>query len=133
MVPAHGVRVARRRAGLIVVWPRARSRHGGITRGRCRRRLRSAVLRHSGWGPVRAVSRPVAAGLALRARVLRDVVVGDALLAVARLGVGDGLVVVLWVLCDDVPGVQQAGDVAEHAEEDVDQRVGRAEAGFDPD
>lgn len=36
------------------------------------------------------------------------------------------------VLGDDVPGVQQAGDEAEGAEEDVDQGVGGAEAGFDP-
>ena len=33
---------------------------------------------------------------------------------------------------DDVPGVQQAGNVAEGAEEDVDQGVGGADARFDP-
>lgn len=39
----------------------------------------------------------------------------------------------LRVQRDDVPGVQQTRDVAEHAEEDVDERVGGADAGFDPD
>ena len=43
------------------------------------------------------------------------------------------LVVGLRVEGDDVPGVQQAGDVAEHQEEDVDERVGGADARFDPD
>lgn len=49
--------------------------------------------------------------------------------------VGDDLILVggLGELGDDVPGVQQAGDEAEHAEEDVDERVGAADAAFDPD
>jgi hypothetical protein len=34
---------------------------------------------------------------------------------------------------NDVPGVQQAGHPAEHAEKDVDDGVGGANAGFDPD
>ena len=34
---------------------------------------------------------------------------------------------------DDVPGVEEAGDVAESAEEDVDEAVGGADARFDPD
>lgn len=33
---------------------------------------------------------------------------------------GDGIVVVLRVFRDDVPGMEQAGDEAEHAEADVD-------------
>lgn len=47
----------------------------------------------------------------------------------------DGLVLVggLGVLGDDVPGVQEAGDVAEDAEEDVDERVGAADSTLDPD
>ena len=36
------------------------------------------------------------------------------------------------VFGDDVPGVEEAGDVAECGEEDVDEGVGGAEAGFDP-
>lgn len=36
-------------------------------------------------------------------------------------------------LGDDVPGVQQAGEPAEYAEQDVDDRVGGADATFDPD
>lgn len=39
----------------------------------------------------------------------------------------------VWMGGDDVPGVQEAGDEAEAAEEDVDEGVGAADAGFDPD
>ena len=49
---------------------------------------------------------------------------------------GNGLVFVIVgfrVEGDDVPGVQEAGDVAEGAEQDVDEAVRRADAGFDPD
>lgn len=45
-------------------------------------------------------------------------------------------VVVEWrgrVLRDDVPGVQEAGQEAEDAEEEVDEGVGGADAGFYPD
>lgn len=64
--------------------------------------------------------------------VLLDVDVGDAAaLAVAR----QGLVLVggLGELGDDVPGVEEARDEAEAAEEDVDERVGAADAALDPD
>ena len=50
--------------------------------------------------------------------------------------VGYGLVFVVVgfrVEGDDVPGVEEAGDVAEGAEEDVDEAVGGANARFDPD
>lgn len=30
----------------------------------------------------------------------------------------------IWVLCDDVPGVEESWDEAEHAEKNVDERVG---------
>ena len=56
--------------------------------------------------------------------------------AVLALVVGYGLVFVIvgfGVEGDDVPGVEEAGDVAEGAEEDVDEAVGGADAGFDPD
>lgn len=48
----------------------------------------------------------------------------------------EGLVVV--IVCfgiegDNVPGVQEAGEVAERAEQNVDDRVGGADAAFDPD
>lgn len=60
-----------------------------------------------------------------------DEVVGDA----ATFGVRNGFVVVvaLWVAGDDVPGVQEAREVAQDAEEDVDQGVARTDARFDPD
>lgn len=49
--------------------------------------------------------------------------------------VGDSLVLVRWLgeLCDDVPGVEKAGDEAEDAEEDVDEGVGATDAALDPD
>jgi hypothetical protein len=60
-----------------------------------------------------------------------DVVVRDPLV----LGVAYRLVIVIsfWVDADDVPGVKEARYVAQHAEEDVNERVGRAYPGFDPD
>ena len=55
--------------------------------------------------------------------------IGDTLFLV------DGLVVVvlLGVAGYDVPGVDETWYVTEHAEEDVDDGVGGAEAAFDPD
>lgn len=49
--------------------------------------------------------------------------------------VGDAVVVEWWgrVLRDDVPGVQEAGEEAEDAEEEVDEGVGGADARFYPD
>lgn len=46
-----------------------------------------------------------------------------------------GLVLVgrLRILGDDVPCVNEAGDVGETAEEDVDERIGAAETALDPD
>lgn len=67
--------------------------------------------------------------LALRAL---DVDVGDAA-ALAILGERLVLVGRLGVLGDDVPRVKQAGDEAEHAEEDVDEGVGATDAALDPD
>lgn len=63
-----------------------------------------------------------------------DVDVGDAAAALAAVAV-QRLVLVgrLGELGDDVPGVQQARDVAEEAEQDVDERVGAADAALDPD
>ena len=67
---------------------------------------------------------------------LVDVVVRDVLVA-AGFGVADRLVLVVVVVFGvfgyDVPGVEEAGDEAEAAEGDVDQAVGGADAGFDPD
>jgi hypothetical protein len=70
-------------------------------------------------------------GLGLLARRALDVDVGDA----AALAAGEGLVLVgrLGVLCDDVPGVQEAGQEAEDSEADVDEGVGAADAALDPD
>jgi len=53
-------------------------------------------------------------------RVLRDVLV---VVVVGRLG----------VFGDDVPGVEEAGNVAEDEKEDVDDRVGGADAALYPD
>ena len=79
----------------------------------------------------RDVCRTTAAVLWTPLAVLRDVVVSD---SAAALGVGDRLVVArVGVAHDDPPGVDQAGQVAEAAEQDVDEAVAGAEAGFDPD
>ena len=50
-------------------------------------------------------------------------------------GRGDALVVgaLFGVFGDDVPGVEKAGEEAEAAEGEVDEGVGAADAGFDPD
>lgn len=70
--------------------------------------------------------------LAVSAMGRLDVDVCDAATAVL---VGDSLVLVgrLGELCDDVPGVEEAGDEAEDAEEDVDEGVGATDAALDPD
>lgn len=96
-------------------------------RGARRRRSRAVVvLRSSGVGA--AVVHAV--GLVLVVRGL-DVDVGDA----AVLAVAHGLVLVrrLGELGDDVPGVEEARDEAQAAEEDVDEGVGAADAALDPD
>lgn len=58
--------------------------------------------------------------------------VGDAAAGLSVLG-EDVVGLQLGVLGDDVPGVEEAWDETEHAEEDVDEGVGGAEAGLDPD
>ena len=55
--------------------------------------------------------------------------------SVLALVVGYGLVFVVVgfrVEGDDVPSVKEAWDVAEGAEEDVDEAISGADAGFDP-
>jgi hypothetical protein len=61
-----------------------------------------------------------------------DEVVCDS--TVGALGVADGLVFVHWVRVagDDVPGMDEAGDIAEAAEGDIDEGVSGTEADFDP-
>lgn len=64
---------------------------------------------------------------------MADVVVGN----IAPLAFGvllrNGGVGLVGVQVDDVPGVQQAGEETETAEEDVYEAVSAAEAAFDPD
>jgi hypothetical protein len=61
-----------------------------------------------------------------------DVVVCD--LAVGAFRVVDRLILVhrVRVTGNDIPGVDQARDITEAAESDVDERVSGAEADFDP-
>lgn len=61
---------------------------------------------------------------------MRDDVVGRA--AVLALAVRHGFVVVLWVVEDNVPRVNEAWEEAETAEGDVDERVSAAYAFLDP-
>jgi hypothetical protein len=59
-----------------------------------------------------------------------NIVCGALALAIVRLLVS---VVWIWVLQDNVPGVQQTGEEAETAECDVDERVARTDTALDPD
>lgn len=61
---------------------------------------------------------------------MADVVIRDPLV----LRVADRLVIVIsfWMEADDVPGVEKAGYVAQHAKEDINQGVDRAYPRFDP-
>jgi hypothetical protein len=70
--------------------------------------------------------------LAVRAMGRLDVNVCD---SAAFAIVGDGLILVggLGELGDDVPSMEKAGDEAEEAEKNVDERVGAADATLDPD
>lgn len=91
---------------------------------RLRIRLRLRLSPHT---PVRPI--PVGSGRA-------DVVIRYPLarLYSADLGVGrNGFVFGVGVSGDDVPGVEQAGEVAEEEEDDVEERGEGAEATFDPD
>lgn len=73
--------------------------------------------------------------LVLLRRAVRHIVIRHPPAAVLSSVAGQRLVVVVrfGILGDDVPCVQQAGEEAEHAEGDVDDGVGAAEAAFDPD
>ena len=51
---------------------------------------------------------------------------------------GDGLIPIrlvigLWILQDYVPCMEEAGNISEEAEGNIDDGVGRADADFDPD
>ena len=83
--------------------------------------VHAAVL--LGLGLVLALALGVMAGGTLNVNI-RDtaLVSGERLVLVRRLG----------VLCDDVPGVEEAGDIAEDGEENVDEGVGAADAALDP-
>ena len=97
------------------------------------RAVPSLLLRSSNihvLAPVRLILLPqrFAAGL-----VVHIVVCDSPILALV---VGYGLVLIIVgfrVEGDDVPGVDEAWDVAESAEEDVDEAVSGTDAGFDPD
>lgn len=64
-------------------------------------------------------------------RFVPDVIVRDS----SPFGVRDGFVVVVTfrVASDNVPSVDQARDVTQNAEEDVDQGITRADSRLDPD
>lgn len=72
------------------------------------------------------------ATLLARRACVRDHVVCGALAAAFVLGYLAITVVGIGVLQDDVPGVEQAGEKAEAAEGDVDERIGGADTAFDP-
>lgn len=116
IIPRHNIRIRRRHTPILLLSRRPRS---------IATLLRAIVHR--------PIILPLRLALLLVPMVLNNhirdtpaalaVVLGNGLVLVGRLG----------VLCDDVPGVQEAGDDAEDAEEDVDDGVGGADAALDPD
>lgn len=128
MVAGNNLGVRRRNA--LVIGVRAalsRVRHALLLRLGLRRRVLvgSGAIVHVVRGALRLW------WLEVRAMGLDVDVCDSAAFAV----VGDGLVLVggLGVLCDDVPGVEEAWEEAEEAEADVDEGVGATEAALDPD
>ena len=93
------------------------------------------LLRSSHIPTLPLLPQPFVAGLVVHI-VVRDAAATALAPVAGRYGVVSVVVVVVVgfrVEGDDVPGVEEAGDVAEGAEEDVDEGVGGADAGFDPD
>lgn len=132
MVSLHDFGIAGRSARFLAAGAYARSR-GLVWRRWCWSVARLGGTACRSW---RRRGRPIVTAVLLAAIVssrgfVTDEVVGDA----ATFGVRNGFVVVvaLWVAGDDVPGVQEAREVAQDAEEDVDQGVARTDARFDPD
>ncbi len=127
--PRHSLRISRRRR---VTSLSALSRHAALSPG--------SILMLLQLRRIHRLHGPVALRLALRLLLLLSgcgavglhVDVGD---AAAALGIlGERIVrLELGVLGDDVPGVEEAGEEAEHTEEDVDEGVGGAETGLNPD
>ena len=69
-------------------------------------------------------------------RLMPDVIIRDSsavrLIASFRVRQDFVVVVTFGVAGDDVPGMEEAREVAEHAKQDVEEGVGGAEAGFYP-
>lgn len=97
-------------------------------------------LATGGLGWILRSQRAIRSGLLWLVRLVRDVVVCHAAVfhvPAARRTPGDGLVagvviVRLGVFEDDVPGMEQTGDIAEAAKSEVNDRVSCANAYFDP-
>lgn len=140
IVASHNLGVAGRGAGLVTASANARSLGHDVTliRSRWRRGRSTAALGGRGRGGA-IVSLAWLSGTvdSTRKGFAADVVICDAAAVGAALSfrVGDHFVVVVPFggADDDVPCVQQAGEVAKQAEEDIDQGVDGAETGFDPD
>ena len=64
-------------------------------------------------------------------RTMTDVVVRDRAVLGVTLRYG-AILVGFWVLGDDEPGMDQTGQKAEHAQENIDDGVRTADASFDP-
>jgi len=124
----HGAIAAALASALVLVLGPARATGGSavVVRSTVADVGRGVVLRGTG----------LLAGLlgvgAVAVAVAVDEDVGDAA-ALAVLGDGFVLVVRVGELGDDVPCVDEAGDVAKEAEEDVDEGVCGAEAALHPD
>lgn len=127
VVSLNDIRIRRRRtlrlirtplAALLRLWPRSRRLGRDLLALLSRRRLASdgAIARLS---------------LARRLLVRDDIVRGAPVAALAAVHLLV-LLVRVWVLQDDVPGVQEAGQESETAEGDVYEGVGAADALLDP-
>lgn len=62
---------------------------------------------------------------------MANIVVRDAIATLTAVN-GRVIVVSLGILRDDIPRVDQAWEIAERAEGDIDEGFGAAEADFDP-
>jgi hypothetical protein len=141
MIPTNHIRIRRRRPlrltrATLSTRLRRRRHNRALLRSRATLLPLSAKTTHATALLARKLSgsRLTPHGAVARLRMAAGLLVRDDVVCGAALLVGDLLVVLvgLGVLEDDVPRVEEAGEHAETAEADVDERVGAADALLDP-
>ena len=134
VITPHSLSIRRRRIALAAVATGTLTTITGsvfivvLLRSRRRRRLWSSngTVGPQRWGLVGLVGGNVVVSHTTMLKVRSGGRAGDSLVV--------GVVVIgLWVFEDNVPCVEETGDVAETAEGKVDDRVGRADSHLDPD